>query len=103
MPPGAVSKATLFSIRLPVDPYASEFVRAQFGPHQQFAAPITIRLPLKGTTAESTPAHVLWWDGTTWVQFPTASTPDGRIETQTWHFSEFGTEGPSKGVILVGG
>jgi hypothetical protein len=103
VPPGAVAQPTRFSIRLPVDPYGSEYVRAEFGPHQEFAAPITIRLPLQGTTAEHTAAHVLWWSGTSWVQFPTTTTSDGRIETQTWHFSEFGTEGPSKGIILIGG
>lgn len=104
VPPGAVDKATRFTIRLPIDPYESEFVRAQFGPHQEFAAPITIRLPLRGTTAENTDAHVLWWNGTDWEPFPTTMTEDGRIETQTWHFSEFGTEDTSyKGVILIGG
>jgi hypothetical protein len=103
VPPGAVSKFTRFSIRLPVDPHASEFVRAQFGPHQSFAMPLTIRLPLRGTTAENTEAHVLWWNGTDWEAFPTTPTADGRIETQTSHFSEFGTEDPSKGIILIGG
>lgn len=106
VPPGAVSKVTLFSIRLPVDLSSSQFVRAEFGPHQEFAAPITIRLPLKGTTAEDSPAHILWWNGYDWEPFATTFTTDGRIETQTWHFSEYGTEeptDPSKGIILVGG
>ncbi len=103
VPPGAVDKMTVFSIRLPVDPRDSEFVRAQFGPHQEFAVPVTIRLPLRGTTAENTAAHVLWWDGLNWIPYPTTTTADGRIETQTEHFSEFGTEDPSKGIILVGG
>lgn len=103
VPPGAVDKGTLFSIRLPIDPHASEFVRAQFGPHQNFKAPVTIRLPLRGTTAEDTNAHVLWWNGTDWIPYPTTVTADGRIETRTWHFSEFGTEDPSRGIILIGG
>lgn len=103
VPPGAVSKYTLFSIRIPVELTTSEFVRAEFGPHQRFAVPVTIRLPLRGTTAENTPAHILWWNGYEWEPFPTTSTDDGRIETQTPHFSEFGTEDPSKGIILVGG
>jgi hypothetical protein len=103
VPPGAVSKSTLFSIRLPVDLSSSEFVRAEFGPHQQFAVPVTIKLPLRGTTAENTPAHILWWNGYTWEPFPTTQTADGRIQTQTSHFSEFGTEDPSKGIILIGG
>jgi hypothetical protein len=107
VPPGAVSKYTLFSIRLPVDLTSSEYVRAEFGPHQEFAVPLTIRLPLKGTTAENAgDAHILWWNGYDWEPFATTATSDGRIETQTWHFSEFGTEDPndpSKGIILVGG
>lgn len=105
VPPGAVDKATRFSIRLPIDPHASEFVRAEFGPHQQFAVPVTIRLPLKGTTSEEyTGARVLWWSGTQWVPFETTLTEDGRIEAKTSHFSEYGTEAPSsKGLILVGG
>lgn len=105
VPPGAVSKATRFSIRLPVDPNDSEFVRAQFGPHQEFAVPVTIRLPLKGTTSEDyTGARVLWWSGTDWIPFETTPTADGRIEAKTWHFSEYGTEDAGyKGLILVGG
>ncbi len=106
VPPGAVSKYTLFSIRLPVELTTSEFVRAEFGPHQQFDAPVTIRLPLNGTTAEDTSARILWWNGYEWEPFATTQTDDGRIETQTMHFSEFGTEeptDPSKGIILVGG
>ncbi len=103
VPPGAVKYYTLFWIRLPIDFHGSEFVRAQFGPHQSFAAPLTIRLPLRGTTAENSQARVLWWNGTEWVAYPTTSTDDGRIETTTTHFSEFGTEDPSKGIILVGG
>jgi hypothetical protein len=65
--------------------------------------PVTVRLPLKGTTAEGSSARVLWWSGTEWVAYPTVTTADGRIETQTSHFSEYGTEEPSKGIILVGG
>jgi hypothetical protein len=103
VPPGAVSKTTFFTIRLPFDLSSSEFVRAQFGPHQNFAVPVTIRLPLRGTTAENTAAHILWWNGTDWEPYPTQQTDDGRIETTTMHFSEFGTEDPSKGIILVGG
>ena len=107
VPPGAVDKVTLFSIRTPVEITTSQFVRAEFGPHNvQFAVPVTIRLPLQGTTAEDAEApHVLWWDGYGWVAYQTRKTDDGRIETVTSHFSEFGTEDqdPSKGLILVGG
>ena len=102
VPPGAVTKPTRFSIRLPIDPQNSEFVRAQFGPHMTFAVPVTLRLPLNGTTAEGdTSARVLWWNGLDWVPFPTQPTADGRIETKTSHFSEYGTEGPvARGIIL---
>ena len=102
VPPGAVTKPTRFSIRLPIDPQNSEFVRAQFGPHMTFALPVTLRLPLNGTTAEGdTSARVLWWSGLDWVPFETTPTADGRIETKTTHFSEYGTEGPvARGIIL---
>ena len=107
VPPGAVDKWTLFTIRLPVDLTTSEYVRAEFLPHQEFAVPVTIRLPLQGTTAEDdTNTHILWWNGYGWEPFATKVTDDGRIETQTSHFSEYGTEDPtdpSKGIILVGG
>lgn len=105
VPPGAVEQDTRFTIRVPVDPNDSEFVRAEFGPHGQvFKAPVTLRLPLKGTTSEDTSARVLWWDGTTWIPFETVTTTDGRIEAKTSHFSEYGTEdGTQKGVILGGG
>jgi hypothetical protein len=104
VPPGAVSKLTLFSIRLPLDASTSQFVRAEFGPHMQFATPVTIRLPQQGTTAEGAEARILWWNGYGWEAFPTSQTGDGRIETQTSHFSEYGTEDPTaKGIILVGG
>jgi len=104
VPPGAVNKVTLFSIRLPVEITTSQFVRAEFGPHMDFAAPVTIRLPLQGTSAEGADSHVLWWNGYGWEPYATRLTDDGRIETQTSHFSEFGTEDPAaKGIILVGG
>ena len=106
VPPGAVDKATRFTIRVPVDPHNSEYVRAEFGPHgQQFAAPVTLRLPLKGTTAEgATSVRVLWWDGAQWIPYESRITEDGRLETRTNHFSEYGTEGEqSKGIILGGG
>lgn len=106
VPAGAVDKWTLFTIKLPVDLTTSEYVRAEFLPHQDFAVPVTIRLPLKGTTAEEDgDTHILWWNGSNWDAFPSVKTSDGRLETQTWHFSEYGTEDtdPSKGIILVGG
>ena len=42
VPPGAVDKMTVFSIRLPVDPRDSEFVRAQFGPGLVLIHPIGV-------------------------------------------------------------
>ena len=102
VPPGAVEAPTAFTIRLPVDVSASEFVRAHFGPHRNFLIPVTIRLPLKGTTSEgSHQARVMWWNESEWVPFETRITDDGRVETQTWHFSEYGVEDTLyKGVIL---
>lgn len=103
VPPGAVTGPTRFSIRLPIDPHNSEFVRAQFGPHMTFNVPVTLRLPLKGTTAEdNTSARVLWWNGLEWIPFATTLTADGRIETKTSHFSEYGTEGSTQRGIILG-
>lgn len=107
VPKGAVSKWTNFTIRLPVDPKASPFVWAEFGPHNvKFAVPVTLRVPYKGTTADGSDAiHVMWYNGTAWVPLPTTLTTDGRIETLTDHFSEYGTEEaqPSKGITIAGG
>lgn len=105
VPAGAVSKNTTFSIVLPYDSQRREHVWAEFGPHNvQFAVPVTIKLPFKGTTAESTnPTHVLWNNGGTWVAYTTSLTADGRLQTQTNHFSEYGTEETNRGITLSGG
>lgn len=105
VPPGAVTKSTLFEIRLPMDQTASERAMAEFRPHNvTFAVPVTIRLPLRGTTADGmTYPEVLWWNGGEWVPFRTTTTTDGRIETTTTHFSTYGTEDPSRGITPVGG
>lgn len=107
VPKGAVSKVTNFTIRLPVGPQLSDYVYAEFGPHgMKFNAPVTLTLPYKGTTSDQDPnIHVLWFDGTAWIQLPTTFTADGRIQTQTNHFSDYGTEEvtPSKGITLAGG
>jgi hypothetical protein len=61
---------------------------------------------LKGTTAEGdNTVHVLWFDGQQWIEQKTTPTLDGRIQTQTNHFSDYGTEQiqPSKGIIVTGG
>jgi hypothetical protein len=93
VPAGAVDKVTMFSIRLPVDPQGSEHVVAEFGPHNtQFAKPLTIGFPYRGTTIEGDPsATVVWWnDG--WVNMGgTVSADRSQIFTTTPHFSEIGT------------
>ena len=104
VPPDAVSRLTRFSIRLPVDPGISSHALAEFGPHNiQFARPVTLRLPYRGTSAEDATSSVLWWNGATWVRYPTVVLPDGRLETTTLHFSEYGTEEPSRGITPLGG
>ena len=87
---------------MPVEPQSPEYVRAHFGPSREFLVPVTIRLPFKGTTAEADGApRILWWNETEWVPFETRLTEDGRVETQTSHFSEYGLEQlVSKGIIL---
>jgi hypothetical protein len=107
VPPGAVSKWTNFTIRLPVDAQMSDYVWASFGPHgMHFDTPVTLRVPYSGTTADSdTAAHVMWFNGADWVELQTTRTLDGRLETLTNHFSDYGTQetAPSKGIIIVGG
>ena len=105
VPPGAVDKVTLFSIRLPVDPSGSERVVAEFEPHNvPFAVPVTIGLPYRGTTIEgSTSAHVVWWNGA-WVDMGGTVSADGsQILTQTPHFSEYGTTDQRGGTLSASG
>jgi len=105
VPPGAVDKVTMFTIRLPVDPDGSERVVAEFGPHNvPFARPITIGFPVRGTSIEGTSAaSVVWWnDG--WVDMGGTVSPDGsRIFTQTPHFSEYGITAYKGGTMLTSG
>ena len=104
VPQGALSKTTRIAIRLPVDPWAAEHAVAQFEPHGiQFAKPVTLRLPYAGTSADGTNASIMWWNGSAWVKFASVVLPDGRIETTTTHFSEYGTEEPSRGITPLGG
>jgi hypothetical protein len=108
VPAGAVSRSTRFSIRLPADPTGSERVVAVFGPHNtSFAVPVTIEFPLAGTTiAGSESAHVVWWNGSTWIDVGGVATEDGsRLRTTTDHFSTYGTtdEGRSGGTLVSGG
>ena len=107
VPAGAVAKPTLFTIKLPADKTRAEYVWAEFGPHgQTFAVPVTLTLPYRGTTSEGSPApaHVMWNNDGTWVPFETSVTADGRIQTKTNHFSEYGTEEtePARGITLAG-
>jgi hypothetical protein len=99
VPAGAVDKVTQFSIRLPVDPQGAEHVVAEFSPHgQQFAKPVAIELPLRGTTIEGTTAPtIVWWDNT-WVDMGASVTADGlRLRTLTDHFSTYGTTEAARG------
>ncbi len=94
VPAGAVDRVTMFSIRLPVAPSGFERVVAEFGPHgSSFAIPVTIELPLAGTSVEqSSTAAIFWWDGNSWSDMGGTVTADGgRVATQTDHFSTYGT------------
>ena len=105
VPVGAVDKVTMFSIRLPVDPQGSEHVVAEFGPHNtQFAKPLTIGFPYRGTTIEGdASATVVWWNNS-WVNMGGTVSPDGsQLFTTTSHFSDFGTASYRGGLTLSGG
>lgn len=105
VPAGAVSKVTMFTIKLPVDPNGSQHVVAEFGPHAvRFARPVAIELPYRGTTIEGTLAPtVVWWnDG--WVNMGAAVTADGqRLRTITDHFSTYGTADARGGTFVTSG
>lgn len=105
VPPGAVDKVTMFTIRLPVDPSGAEHVVAEFGPHnQQFARPVAIELPLRGTSIEgSATPTIVWWDAA-WVDMGATVTSDGkRLRTLTDHFSTYGTTENRGGAIATSG
>jgi hypothetical protein len=105
VPPGAVDKVTMFTIRLPVDPQGSEHVVAEFGPHNtQFAKPLTIGFPYRGTTIEGDPsAAVVWWNNG-WVNMGGTVSADGsQIFTTTPHFSEIGTASFRGGGLTLSG
>lgn len=108
VPAGAVDRVTMFSINLPVDPKGAEHVVAEFGPHnQQFAKPVTIELPFRGTSIEGslTPTIVWWNEG--WVNMGATPTSDGaRLRTQTNHFSTYATTSDfvsRQGVVTTSG
>jgi hypothetical protein len=105
VPAGAVDRVTMFSIKLPVDPNGSNRVVAEFGPHgAQFAAPLTIAFPYRGTTIEgASGSHVVWWNNG-WVDMGGTVSADGsQLVTTTTHFSEYGTTAQRGGLILSGG
>jgi hypothetical protein len=106
VPAGAVDKVTMFSIRLPVDPQGVEHVVAEFGPHgKQFARPVAIELPFRGTSIEaSATPTIVWWDDV-WVNMGATVTADGqRLRTLTDHFSTYGTtEQRGGGIVTSGG
>jgi hypothetical protein len=102
VPAGAVSSATHFSIRTFPEGNGRHAV-ASFLPHRTFDRPVTVRVPLDATaSAHDVDAHVMWWDGHQWIPFPSSVTADGRLETNTSHFSIYGTE-CRRGFTLVGG
>ncbi len=108
VPPGAVTRATRFSIRLPGNPDKADRVVAVFGPHNStFEVPVTLEFPLAGTTIAGSPtAAVVWWDGSAWQAIGGIPTADGeRIEARTDHFSTYGTsdEGRGGGTLVSGG
>jgi predicted small lipoprotein YifL len=93
VPPGAVDKVTMFSIRVPY-PKEPGRVVAEFGPHgRKFSRPLIISFPFRGTTidTESDPL-VVWWDTDRWVSMGGWLSANGSmISTYTDHFSEYGT------------
>lgn len=104
VPAGAVDKLTQFSIRLPVDPNASEHVVAEFGPHQTFAVPVAIELPYTGTSAYQLGGTVGWWnpDVDRWVDVGGVVTADGeRLRAETDHFSTYGTMEEEKSEVIT--
>ncbi|CAN5745792.1 hypothetical protein BH23GEM8_BH23GEM8_19260 [soil metagenome] len=107
VPAGAVSKSTLFSIHLPVDPSGSERVMARFGPHgATFSSAVTIEFPYLGTSIFADPAAtVVWWnpDANAWVDVGGTVTETGRLRTTTTHFSEYGTSDGRGGVLTASG
>jgi hypothetical protein len=103
VPAGTVDRMTMFSIRLPVAPQGSDHVVAEFGPHNSdFARPIAIELPYRGTTIEAGAAPtIVWWNGG-WVNMGATVTADGqRLRTITDHFSTYGTTDAARGGTMV--
>ena len=103
VPAGAVSGDVTFEITILPEPARQAHAWASFKPHnQQFAVPITLRVPYQTTeSAGAADAHVLWRNKGMWEELPTTITTDGRLETQTDHFSVYATQ--RRGITMVGG
>ena len=103
VPAGAVSSKTRFTIMLP-PPGHGDRAYAEFLPHNQdFALPVTIRLPHAITDAAAD-APITWWsqNGRTWIDHASMITTDGRVEAQVGHFSFYGTRARN-GITIAGG
>ena len=105
VPPGAVDKVTMFSIRLPVDPNGSEHVVAEFEPHGKlFGAPVAIELPYRNTTLEGVASPtIVWWNSGWWDQGATITADGQRLRTLVDHFSTYGTTDQRSGAIAASG
>jgi hypothetical protein len=107
VPAGAVSRVTMFSIRVPLDPYGSDHAVAEFGPHNvAFNKPVQIETPYRNTSADGALTDILWWDESVsqWKSMGGGLTADGlRIKTLVPHFSTYGTSGYEEGTGLMAG
>lgn len=93
VPPGAVTRATRFGIRIPnaAQQLKQGYAYAEFTPHNvDFLVPVIVRLP-HATTDADPDASALWWNGGGWDVLPTSTTGDGRISTPVLHFSFYAT------------
>ena len=94
VPAGAVSRSTLFKIRVSGDLLKRRFVFAELSPHDvTFNAPVLVRFPLAETSARHNPkARVVRWMGEDdWARFPSVRIEDGaRIQAAVTHFSYWG-------------
>jgi hypothetical protein len=103
VPAGAVSRSTLFMIRIPNDQPGKHHAVAEMLPHNvTFAVPVTVILPIEDTQSAGTGAHVMWWNSYEWVKLETTPTADGRIQAQTRHLSYWATQKCS-GYTVAGG
>lgn len=103
VPAGAVDTEMRFEIKILPQPAHRAHAWASFSPHNHsFNVPVTLRVPYQATESAGAPdTHVMWWNAGTWTELPTTLTPDGRLETQTDHFSKYATQ--RRGITMVGG